>query len=605
MKDEDRTGKQFVKEPAGAGLKPEEPTQSELEQRYRRIFENLVEGVFQSTPDGRLITVNPAMARMYGYGTPEEMVSGVRNIGQEIYTNSEDRRTFKKILEAEGVVKGFEAQFYRKDKTVLWGSLNVRAVKGASGAVLYYEGTMEDITARKRAEEAVRESESKYRTLFNTATDAIYLYEMNGSGMPGRFVEVSEVTCERLGYTREEMLSMTPGDIDAREAAADLPRIMKDLVRTGSARFELTHMTRDGKAIPVEISSRVLALKGQAMVLAIARDISGRKKAEEKLKRSEEKYRTIFENAVEGIFQATPDGRYLSVNPALARIHGFNSPEEMMASVTDIAHQLYVDPSRRATLKHLIEKDGSVRNFEIMMRRRDGSLHWVSNTAHAIRDDRGAILYYEGTTEDITARKFAEEELKQLKATLEGTLRAMSRTVELRDPGTKGHQERVSNLAGAIAREMGFSPDMAENIRKAGIIHDIGMMSVPAEILNRPGRLAEMEYNLVKVHPQSGFDIVKGAELPYPLPEMILQHHERLDGSGYPHGLKGNEILLEARILAVADVVEAMAFPRPYRPTLGIEAALREIAARQSLLYDAETVRVCIMLFKKKGFSWG
>ena len=450
----------------------------ESERKFRDIFENAVEGIFQATPDGHLMTVNPAMARICGYASPKEMVSTVTNIGHQIYTNLEDRHAFRRLLEAHGIVRGFEARFYRKDGSILWGSLNVRAVKDtATGQVLYHEGIMEDITGRKEAEEALR--------------------------------------------------------------------------------------------------------------------------------KSEEKYRDIFENAVEGIYQVTPEGRYLSVNPALARIHGFDSPEEMVAAVTDIAHQLYVDPSRRAHLKHLIEEEGSIKNFEIMMRRKDGSLHWVSNSAHAIRDGNGTILYYEGTVEDITTRKFAEEELRQLRASLGGTIRALSLTTEMRDPGSPNHQKRVSNLAGAIAKEMELSDEMTEHVRIAGLLHDVGKVSVPSEILSKPAALTDMEFGLVKVHPRTGFDILKDTELPAAVAEMVLQHHERLDGSGYPQGLKGAEILLEARILAVADVVEAVSSRRPYRPALGIDAALLEIKKNRGALYDPEVADVCIKLFKKKGFKLG
>ncbi|MBA4418459.1 MAG: hypothetical protein C0392_11220 [Syntrophus sp. (in: bacteria)] len=445
------------------------------EAKYRSIFENAVEGIFQSTPDGRLITVNPAMARIFGYVSPEEMISDVSSIGRQLYIESDNRHIFRQLLEKHGIAGGFEAQFYRKDGSALWGSLNVRSVKDIAGNVLFYEGTLEDITARKRAEEAV--------------------------------------------------------------------------------------------------------------------------------KTSEEKYRNIFENALEGIFQVTPEGRYLSVNPALARIHGFSSPEEMIESVTDIAHQLYVDPSRRAEMRQIMEKKGFVKNFEIMMRRKDLGLHWVSVTSHAIRDGNGTILYYEGILEDITSRKFAEEELKQLRKTLEKTIRAMSSTVEIKDPGTSGHQKRVSRLAGMIAREMGLTEDMTEAVKMAGIIHDIGKISVPTEILSKPALLTEMEFGLVKVHAQSGYAILKEAALPEPVAEIVLQHHERLNGSGYPQGLKRSEILLEARILAIADVVEAMASPRPYRSAYGIDIVLNEIARNKGILYDPEAVDFCLKLFREKGFE--
>ena len=305
-----------------------------------------------------------------------------------------------------------------------------------------------------------------------------------------------------------------------------------------------------------------------------------------------------------GIYQVTPNGQYLSANPVLSRIHGYNSTEEMIESVADIT-QLYVDPSRRAELKRIINEQGFVKGFEIIMRRRDGSLHWVSNTSRAVRDEHGTILYYEGTIEDITSRKSAEESVKQLKQTLLGTLHALSRSIEIREPGITGHHRRVSNLGSAIARAMGLADDMAESIRIAGLVHDIGNMSVPSEILSKPGRLTEMEFNFVKLHPRSGYDILKETGLPYPVAEIVLQHHERMNGSGYPQGLKGKEMLLEARILAVADVVEAMVSPRPYRPARGIDAALEEIRKNKEILYDVQVVDACLMLFKTKKFQLG
>jgi PAS domain S-box-containing protein/putative nucleotidyltransferase with HDIG domain len=445
------------------------------EEKYRSIFENAVEGMFQSTPDGLLITANPSMARIFGYASPEEMLSQVTSIGLQLYANEEDRGAFQRLLEEHGVAGGFEASFYRKDGTVLWGTLNVRAVKDSTGNVLYYEGTLEDITPRKRAEEELR--------------------------------------------------------------------------------------------------------------------------------KSEEKYRNIFENAVMGIYQATPGGQYLSANPVLAHIHGYSSPEEMIESVTDIT-QLYIDPSRRTDLKRIMEEQGFIKGFEIIMRRKDGSLHWVSNTAQTIRDEYGAILYYEGTIEDITSRKLAEESVRQLKQTLLGTLQALSQSIEIREPGIAGHHKRVSKLGSAIARAMGHEDGVVESISMAGLVHDIGSMSVPLEILSKPGGLNEMEYSFIKMHPRSGYDILKETGLPYPVAEIVLQHHERMNGSGYPQGLKGKEMLLEARILAVADVVEAMTSLRPYRPARGIDAALEEIRKNKATLYDPQAADACLTLFKTRKFQF-
>jgi len=191
----------------------------------------------------------------------------------------------------------------------------------------------------------------------------------------------------------------------------------------------------------------------------------------------------------------------------------------------------------------------------------------------------------------------------QLQKAMEGIIHAMSLTVESRDPYTAGHQRRVSDLAHAISKKMGLPENQAEGIRMAGMIHDVGKISVPAEILSKPTRLTGIEFNLIKIHPQVGYDILKGIVFPWPLAQMVLQHHEKWNGSGYPQGLSGEDILLEARILCVADVVEAMASHRPYRPGLGIDTALDEISKNKGALYDPDVVDACVIVFKT-GFEF-
>jgi len=225
-----------------------------------------------------------------------------------------------------------------------------------------------------------------------------------------------------------------------------------------------------------------------------------------------------------------------------------------------------------------------------------------------IIERQGKMQYLLGISEDITERKQMEDALRQtlekLRKNLIGTIHALSVTIETRDPYTAGHQKKVSKLARAIAQEMDLSKDTIEHIRLAGSVHDLGKISVPAEILVRPGKLTELEMNIIMVHPQAGYDILKDVDLPYPIAEIVHQHHERLDGSGYPQGLKDGQILTEACILAVADVVEAMASHRPYRPARGIDAALEEIETKKSIFYDAKAVDACVRLFREKGFTF-
>jgi putative nucleotidyltransferase with HDIG domain len=203
----------------------------------------------------------------------------------------------------------------------------------------------------------------------------------------------------------------------------------------------------------------------------------------------------------------------------------------------------------------------------------------------------------------------AQEELQQsyakLQRALEGTVYTLVSAIEMGDPYTAGHQQRVTQLACAIAHEMGLPQEQIEGLRMAGLIHDLGKINVPSEILSRPGPLSDLQFGLVKMHAQTGHDVLKETDFPWPLADIVLQHHERMNGSGYPQGLSGEEILLEAKILAVADVVEAMASSRPYRPALGVDKALEEVSQNKGILYDPEVVDACLRLFTEKRFTFG
>jgi len=215
---------------------------------------------------------------------------------------------------------------------------------------------------------------------------------------------------------------------------------------------------------------------------------------------------------------------------------------------------------------------------------------------------------YQVTQREIAKRERAEEESRRyaerLQELIDDIIKAIALTTELRDPYTSGHQQRVTQLACAIAREMGLNKNMIAGIRVAGSLHDIGKMYVPGEILTKSGGLTEVEFDLVKTHPEAGYSILKMIEFPWPVAQIVLQHHERMDGSGYPAGLSGDDILLEARILGVADVVEAMASHRPYRPALGIDKALEEISQKRGSLYDPEVVDACLKLFAENRFKF-
>ena len=192
----------------------------------------------------------------------------------------------------------------------------------------------------------------------------------------------------------------------------------------------------------------------------------------------------------------------------------------------------------------------------------------------------------------------------RLRKNMGAIIQAMSTTIEKRDPYTAGHQRRVTKLCRAIATRLGFTWERIQGLRMAAAIHDLGKIHVPSAILNKPGPMSEHELAIIQMHPRTAYDILKEIQFPWPLAETIYQHHERLDGSGYPRHLKGDQIILEARILAVADVVESIASFRPYRPQLGIEAALAEIESHKGVLYDASVVTVCVALFNRQAFDF-
>lgn len=244
-----------------------------------------------------------------------------------------------------------------------------------------------------------------------------------------------------------------------------------------------------------------------------------------------------------------------------------------------------------------------------------GMMALYAATPHAFTDDEVALLSEMGDDlsfgihnlrlrgERDRARAERQQYLDQLQEGLKDTVQAIAATVEMRDPYTAGHQRRVAELAAGIAGEMGLPHEQIYSIHLAGIVHDLGKIAIPAEILSKPSRLNEVEYSFIKTHSKAGFEILKDISFPWPVAQMVLQHHERLDGSGYPQGLKDGDILLESRILAVADVVEAMASHRPYRPGLGIEAALEEIRSKRGVLYDAVVVDATLRLILERGYK--
>jgi len=331
------------------------------------------------------------------------------------------------------------------------------------------------------------------------------------------------------------------------------------------------------------------------------------KQAEEKLRCEEQLFRALAEQSSDIIILVNQEGIITYANPAIERALGFKAEERIGASGFERIHPddlNYITDVFNALVSDI---KAPVHRSELRLRHKDGSWHTFEAVASNLVNNNvveSVIVNYR----DIAGRKKEEaeriEDYNRIKKTLQGTVQSIAMIVETKDPYTAGHQQRVSHLAKAIASEMDFTEDRQGFVHTASVIHDLGKVSVPSEIFSKPTKLSELEFKLIKIHAQSGYNILKDIDFPWPVADVVLQHHERMDGSGYPQNLQEEAIFLEARILAVADVVEAMSSRRPYRPALEISFALDEISKNKGILYDANVVDACLKLFQEKNYSF-
>jgi PAS domain S-box-containing protein/putative nucleotidyltransferase with HDIG domain len=458
-----------------------------------------------------------------------------------------------------------------------------------------------EISERRQAQEALEKSEALYRLLAENVRDVIWTTDLDL-----RFTYVSPSIRLLTGHSPEEYRALslerilTPASQEvarkllSEELAAEEGRGGEDSpIRTKVV--ELEFLKQDGAAVWAEVSADFLRDgRGKPVgILGVTRDSTARREAAAALRESEARFRHLFDQASDGFFVVSAENHFLDANAQGLAMLGYTRDELLQMNVADV---LVRTERPRLDVEPKLMMAGQPHLAEWEHLRQDGSVFMGEVSARKLN-----VQSYLAIVRDLTERKQAEEKLL---AAMVGSINSLAAAIEMRDPYTSGHQRGVAELACAMAREMGPDGERIRGIELGGILHDIGKISVPAEILAKPGKISDSEVAIIRQHPQRGYEILKTLESPWPLREMVLQHHERLDGSGYPSGLKEGEIVLEAKILAVADVVEAMASHRPYRPARGIDQALEEITRNKGVLYDPAVVEVCLKLFQVQGFKF-
>ncbi len=345
----------------------------------------------------------------------------------------------------------------------------------------------------------------------------------------------------------------------------------------------------------LQVLDDLIHVVSSVLVAAQAKD--DKKQAEKALRRANRRLTNVLQSVTDAYFALDRDWRFSYVNPQAEQLTGRSRSDLLGKVIWDVfpekqSMQFY--PEYQKAMHH--HTAVAFREYYADTNR------WFQIKAYPSQD--GLAIYIQDITTQVLAEDAHRLDSARLHRSMEGVVRALSFAVEVRDPYTSAHQRRVGALAGAISRELGFTEEQVVQIQVAGLLHDVGKISVPSEIMTRPGKLTTAEMAIIRTHPEIGFNMLRGIEFDSPVALVALQHHERLDGSGYPQGLRDNEIIKESRIMAVADVVEAMASHRPYRPALGIEPALDEILCNRARLYDADCVDACFRVFTNCGFDF-
>jgi PAS domain S-box-containing protein/putative nucleotidyltransferase with HDIG domain len=563
----------------------------ESEETARALVNATTESIFLIDTVGTILTLNEMTAKRLGKSVKEMLGS---NLFDFLPPDVAQRRK----IHLDELLRTKKPVYLEDERQGICFDTCGYPIFDATGKINKIAIYARDITERKQAEQKLKESEAQFRTLFEAIPDCIIVHDDEGV-----IVHINESGAQQLEYSAKDLIGRNLREIVAPENHVFIVDHIRETHKIGWSRFETNYVSRSGWKIAAEVNDRHIKFGEKKAILRVSRDITERKQAEKALRESEEKYRDLVENINDILYATDEHGIVTYVAPAIEAISGYSMSEIIGRPFFDFVHEEDIP-----NMKDGFQQDifGRPEPHEFRMLNKAGVVRWVRASSRPfLMGNRVAGL--RGIMTDITGRKQAEEAVKrgyeQLQETLHATVNALASTVEMKDQYTAGHQPRVTKLACAIAEEMGLPPEQIEGIRMAAAIHDIGKIMVPAEILNKPGRLTEIQYEMIKMHPRAGYDILKGLKLPWPVAQIILQHHERMDGSGYPQGLSGEKIMVEARILMVANVVEAMNAHRPYRPAYDIKEALAEISRNKGTFYDPAVVDACLQLFNEKGFT--
>lgn len=464
---------------------------------------------------------------------------------------------------------------------------------------------LDNVAARANGWLEARSAETRFTRVFHASPAPMLLVSVADN----RVRSVNQACLRWLGYAQEDggsiekwLALVYPDPVKRAELVAHWAQSVATSTRTGLPvrSPEIRLRRRDGRELVAQGEMTVI---GEDAIV-VWQDLTEIREGEEALRESEHRFRSMIEAAQAGIY-VRRDGRFVYANPSFGKMLGYR-PEELLGR--DVLDFTTADAGNLASIREAWSRlaDGAPEvSYGVPMRRSDGRM--IDTELHARNIDWSGGPAVIVMVDDVTERRRAERSIQQyivqLRGAMRGTLEVVTRMVDLRDPYTAGHERRVGRIARELALEMGWSAERAEALELIGLVHDVGKIAVPTEILTKPGRLSPLEMEIVRSHAEAGFDILKEVPFSSPVAETVRQHHERMDGSGYPRGLKGEEILPEARILAVADVVESMASHRPYRPALGLDPALAEIERGRGAIYDADVADACLRLMRKPGYA--